>query len=176
MRDQCGTWRVRTLVLQGVKEFDPTTAWRGHFELQSSPQQMGRSHTSPRVTSAKNANQCDPRASADAESARNDLPRAPCPQDILKVRPPNSLDYRARYNTPAFQQPLLYRLLMKKLFFAGLAFYGLDRPLLAFAGLYWPNLALIEFFGQFEVFLVKKCIKSDHFHYSNIKKNFRTKF
>ena len=62
---------------------------------------MGRSHTLPRVTSAKNANQCDPRASADAGSARNDLPRAPCPQDILKVWPPNSLDYRARYDTPA---------------------------------------------------------------------------
>ena len=28
-------------------------------------------------------------------------PRASCPQDILKVRPPNSLDYRARYDTPA---------------------------------------------------------------------------
>ena len=41
------------------------------------------------------------RASADAGSARNDLPRAPCPQDILKVQPPNSLDYRARYDTPA---------------------------------------------------------------------------
>ena len=53
------------------------------------------------VTSAKNANQRDPRASADAESARNDLPRAPCPQDILKIRPPNSLDYKARYDTPA---------------------------------------------------------------------------
>ena len=24
-----------------------------------------------------------------------------CPQAILKVRPPNSLDYRARYDTPA---------------------------------------------------------------------------
>ena len=66
------------------------------------PQQ--RNDPTPRlgVTSAKNANQRDPRASADAESARNDLPRAPCPQDILKVRPPNSLDYRARYDTPAF--------------------------------------------------------------------------
>ena len=65
------------------------------------PQQ--RNDPTPRlgVTSAKNANQRDPRASADAESARNDLPRAPCPQDILKVRPPNSLDYRARYDTPA---------------------------------------------------------------------------
>ena len=35
------------------------------------------------VTSAKNANQHDLRASADAESASNDLPRAPRPQEIL---------------------------------------------------------------------------------------------
>ena len=76
--------------------------WRGHFEVLAFPQQRDDRHTSPRVTSAKNANQRDPRASADAESAKNDLPRAPCPQDILKVRPPNSLDYRARYDTPAF--------------------------------------------------------------------------
>ena len=75
--------------------------WRGHFEVLAFPQQ--RDDPTPRlgVTSAKNANQRDPRASADAESARNDLPRAPCPQDILKVRPPNSLDYRARYDTSA---------------------------------------------------------------------------
>ena len=35
------------------------------------------------VTSAKNANQRDLRASADAEKANNDLPRAPRPQEIL---------------------------------------------------------------------------------------------
>ena len=35
------------------------------------------------VTSAKNANQRDLRVSADAESAINDLPRAPRPQEIL---------------------------------------------------------------------------------------------
>ena len=57
--------------------------------------------TNPKAPLAKNADQCDHRASADAESVRNDLPRAPCPQDILKVRPPNSLDYRVRYDTPA---------------------------------------------------------------------------
>ena len=56
---------------------------------------------SARAASANNADQCDHRASADAGSVRNDLPRAPCPQVILKVRPPNCLDYRARYNTPA---------------------------------------------------------------------------
>ena len=65
---------------------------------------------------------------------------------------------------------------MKKHIFAALAFHGLDRPLLAFADLYWPYLALIEFFGQFEVFLVKKYIEMNHFHYSNIKNNFQTKF
>ena len=35
------------------------------------------------VTAAKNANQRDLRASADAESVMNDLPRAPRPQEIL---------------------------------------------------------------------------------------------
>ena len=58
---------------------------------------------------------------------------------------------------------------MKKHIFAALAFHGLDRPLLAFADLYWPYLALIEFFGQLVVFLVKKYIEMNHFHYSNIK-------
>ena len=100
----CGTRQVRTLVLQESRSYviNPATAGRGHFEMHRFPQQ--RNDPTPRlgVTSAKNANQRDPRASADAESARNDLPRAPCPQDILKVRPPNSLDYRARYDTPAF--------------------------------------------------------------------------
>ena len=35
--------------------------------------------------------------SADAGLVRQDLPRAPWPQAILKVRPPNTLDYRVRY-------------------------------------------------------------------------------
>ena len=55
----------------------------------------------PKAASANNADQCDHRASADAELVWNDLPRAPCPQVILKVWPPNSLDYRERYDTPA---------------------------------------------------------------------------
>ena len=59
----------------------------------------------------------DPRASADAESARNDLPRAPCPQDILKVRPPNSLDYRARYDTPALEKNRFQETLQPILFY-----------------------------------------------------------
>ena len=71
---------------------------------------------------------------------------------------------------------VLDRLLMRKHIFAALAFHGLDRPLLAFADLYLPYLALIEFFGQLEVFLVKKYIEMNHFHYSNIKNNFQTKF
>ena len=53
---------------------------------------------------------------------------------------------------------------MKKHIFAALAFHGLDRPLLAFADLYWLYLALIEFFGQLEVFLVKKYIEMNLFH------------
>ena len=109
LRPLCGTRWVRTLVLQESRSFvikasmhlvyrcNPATAGRGHFEMHCFPQQRNDPTSCLVVTSAKNANQCDPRASADAESARNDLPRAPCPQDILKVRPPNSLDYRARY-------------------------------------------------------------------------------
>ena len=111
VRVSCGTRRVRTSVLREFKEGCDRTALTdaiplllgaGTLNCTASPQQ--RDNPTPRlgVTSAKNANQCDPRASADAESARNDLPRAPCPQDILKVRPPNSLDYRARYDTPAW--------------------------------------------------------------------------
>ena len=96
-----GTQQVRTFVLQESKSSIPLLLGAGTLNCKVPPQQMGPSHTLPRVTLAKNANQCDPRACADAESARNNLPRAPCPQDILKVRPPNSLDYRARYDTPA---------------------------------------------------------------------------
>ena len=103
MDDLCGTWRIRTLVFQVSRNYviNPAIAGCGHFEMHCFPQQWN--DPSPRlgVTSAKNANQCDPRVRVDAESARNDLPRAPCPQDILKVRPHNSLDYRARYDTPA---------------------------------------------------------------------------
>ena len=60
----------------------------------------------------------------------------------------------------------------KTLFFC----FDLDWPLLAFAGLYLPLLTFIEFFDQKEILLVKKCIKTDHFYYSNIKNNFQTKF
>ena len=79
----------------------PLPLGAGTLNCSHSPRQ--RDDPTPRlgVNSVKNANHHDPRASADAESASNDLPRAPCPQDILKVRPPNSLDYRARYDTPA---------------------------------------------------------------------------
>ena len=110
VRVSCGTRRVRTLVLREFKELcdrpaltDAIPLLLGAGTLKCTVFQQQRNDPTPRlgVTSAKNANQRDPRASADAESARNDLPRAPCPQDILKVRPPNSLDYRARYNTLA---------------------------------------------------------------------------
>ena len=89
----------------------PTTAARWHFEIHRFLQRQNTPTPRLEVTSANNANQCDPRASADAESARNDLPRAPCPQDILKIRPPNSLDYRARYDTPASLRSLLLSLI-----------------------------------------------------------------
>ena len=81
----------------------PATACRRHFEMHRSPQQQDNLTPRLGVTLAKNTNQRDPRASANAESARNDLPWAPCPQDILKVRPSNSLDYRARYDTPFYR-------------------------------------------------------------------------
>ena len=42
------------------------------------------------AASDNNADQCYHRASAEAESVRNDLPRAPCPQAILKVWPPKA--------------------------------------------------------------------------------------
>ena len=104
------SWSADFIIGTCSHRCNPSTAGRGRFEIHRFPQQ--RNDPTPRlgVTSAKNANQRDPRASADAESARNDLPRAPCPQDILKVRPPNSLDYRARYDTPALikDQPLEY--------------------------------------------------------------------
>ena len=58
----------------------------------------------PKAASANNADQCDHRASADTGSVQNDLPRAPCPHAILKVRPPNSLDYRVRYEPQPFVQ------------------------------------------------------------------------
>ena len=115
MRDLCGTRQVRTLVLQESRSYviHPTTACRGHFVMHCSPQQQDDPTPRLGVTLAKNANQRDPRASADAESTRNDLSRAPCPQDILKVRPPNSLDYRARYDTPALQSSFPTNLIKK---------------------------------------------------------------
>ncbi len=96
-RDTAG----RTLVHQESKEL-VLLLGVGTLNCKVPPLQIGPSRTSPKAASAKNADQCDHRASADAESVRNDLPRAPCPQVILKVRPPNSLDYRARYDTPAY--------------------------------------------------------------------------
>ena len=93
-RDTAG----RTLVHSRVKEL-VLLLDAGTLNCKVPPQHIGPSR--PKAPLAKNADQCDHRASADAESVGNDLPRAPCPQDILKVRPPNSLDYRVRYDTPA---------------------------------------------------------------------------
>ena len=61
----------------------PLPLGAGTLRCSLSPWQ--RDDPTPRlgVNSVKNANHHDPRASADAESASNDLPRAPCPQDIL---------------------------------------------------------------------------------------------
>ncbi len=119
----CWTRRVRTLVLQAFKELCVRLALTsaillllgtGTLNYTATPQQ--RDDPTPRleVTSAKNASQRDLRASADAESARNNLPRAPCPQDILKVWPSNSLDYRAYYDTPAFSK-MVFKYIQKKI-------------------------------------------------------------
>ena len=43
----------------------------------------------------------DFRVSADAVAVSNDLHSCSCPQAILKVRPPNSLDYKVRYDPQA---------------------------------------------------------------------------
>ena len=91
----------RTLVHQESKEL-VLLLGVGTLYCKVPLRQIGPSRTLTKAASAKNADQYGHRASADAESVQNDLPRAPCPQVILKVRPPNSLDYRARYDTPAF--------------------------------------------------------------------------
>ena len=86
------------LVHSRVKELVPLLD-AGTLNCKVPPRQIIPSRTSPQDPLAKNADQCVHRASVDAETVRNDLPRAPYPQDILKVRPPNSLDYRVRYDT-----------------------------------------------------------------------------
>ena len=103
VRDTAG----RTLVHSRVKELVPLLD-AGTLNCKVPPRQIIPSRTSPQDPLAKNADQCVHRASADAESVRNDLPRAPYPQDILKVRPPNSLDYRVCYDTPALKSQNVY--------------------------------------------------------------------
>ena len=109
LRIQVSAWDTagRTLVHQESKEL-VLLLGAGTLNCKVPPRQMGPSRTLPKATSAKNADQCNHRASVDAESVRNDLPRAPCPQDILKIRPPNSLDYRARYDTQPFLSLYLF--------------------------------------------------------------------
>ena len=43
--------------------------------------------------------------SADAVAISNDLHSCSCPQAIIKVRPPNSLDYRVRTVLPKSKKP-----------------------------------------------------------------------
>ena len=57
---------------------------------------MGFSHTSHTATQVLQ-HRCDQWASADAGIVRQDSPRASRPQAILKLRPPSSLDYKARH-------------------------------------------------------------------------------
>ena len=45
---------------------------------------------------------CDQWASADAGIVRQDFPRASRPQAILKLRPPSSLDYKARHGPQTY--------------------------------------------------------------------------
>ncbi len=59
-------------------------------------------HTTPRVKAALlRTVHIDLRASADTMKAITALQSGRCPRAILKVRLPNSLNYRARYDTPA---------------------------------------------------------------------------
>ena len=63
-------------------------------------EQMGFSHTSHTATHVLQ-DRCDQWASADAGIVRQDSPRASRPQAILKLRPPSSLDYKARHGPQA---------------------------------------------------------------------------
>ncbi len=56
------------------------------------PTHYPQSHDQP-----QGANHIDPRYSADALMAVSDLQLSSCPRAILKIRPPSSLDYRARH-------------------------------------------------------------------------------
>jgi len=57
---------------------------------------MGFSHTSLTATNVLQ-HKCDQWACADTGIVRQDSPRASWPQAILKLRPPSSLDYKARH-------------------------------------------------------------------------------
>ena len=68
---------------------------------------MGFSHTSPTATQVLQ-HKCDQWASADAGIVRQDSPRASRPQAILKLRPPSSLDYKARHGPQTLRKWYIY--------------------------------------------------------------------
>ena len=86
----------RTLVHQESRNWPPLLG-AGTLNCKVPRSRLDPPVPHPKAASDNNADQCDQRASADTESVRNDLLRVPCHQAILKVRPPNSLDYRVRY-------------------------------------------------------------------------------
>ena len=73
----------------------------GTLNCKVSPEQQSPPTPLPWPTHSLQAAHMYHMVCADAGLVRQDLPRAPWPQAILKVRHPNSLDYRARYDTPA---------------------------------------------------------------------------
>ena len=81
---------------------------------------MGFSHTSHTATHVLQ-HRCDQWASADAGIVRQDSPRASRPQAILKLRPPSSLDYKARHGPQTGQYVWLFVFMCQnKFFFASL--------------------------------------------------------
>ena len=80
-----------------ISKKELTIAGRGHFELQSFPRTSESSHTSPWPTAILMDAHMNQMVIADAGLVIQDLPRAPWPQAILKLHPPNRLDYRVHY-------------------------------------------------------------------------------
>ena len=75
----------------GCPEHDRVGHWSASLNRYPVP-------TTPRVKEALiQTCHTDLRASADAMKAITDLQSGSCPRSILKIRPPSSLDYRARH-------------------------------------------------------------------------------
>ena len=87
---------------------------------------MGFSHTSHTTTHVLQ-HRCDQWASADAGIVRQDSPRASRPQAILKLRPPSSLDYKARHGPQTPRNLILYHISNLKIDNVNILFYKFLR-------------------------------------------------